>query len=51
MKNVGTIADDLSLLEIDSQKIQEEEEVRALTIFSGSENNSISNINFKCKLP
>jgi hypothetical protein len=40
-KNVGTVADALSRLEIDSLKIQEEE---VLTPLSGSENNSISNI-------
>jgi hypothetical protein len=40
-KNVAAIADALSRLEIDSLKIQEEE---VLTLFSGSENNSISNI-------
>jgi hypothetical protein len=38
-KNV--VADDLSCLDIDSLKIQEEE---VLTLLSGSENNSISNI-------
>jgi hypothetical protein len=41
---VGTVADALSRLEIDSLKIQEEE---VLTLLSGSENNIISNI----KLP
>jgi hypothetical protein len=40
-KNVGTVADALSCLEIDSLKIQEEE---VLTLLPGSENNSISNI-------
>jgi hypothetical protein len=40
-KNV--VADALSRLDIDSLKIQEEEE---LTLLSGSENNSISNIKF-----
>jgi hypothetical protein len=40
-KNVGTVADALSRLDIDSLKIQEEE---VLTLLSGSENNSISNI-------
>jgi hypothetical protein len=40
-KNVGIVADALSRLDIDSLKIQEEEE---LTLLSGSENNSISNI-------
>jgi hypothetical protein len=39
-KNVGTVADALSRLDIDSLKIQEEE---VLTL-SGSENSSISNI-------
>jgi hypothetical protein len=38
---VGTVADALSHLDIDSLKIQEEE---VSTLFSGSENNSISNI-------
>jgi hypothetical protein len=38
---VGTVTDDLSLLDIDSLKIQEEE---FLTLLSVSENNSISNI-------
>jgi hypothetical protein len=38
---VGTVADALSRLDIDSLKIQEEE---VLTLLSGSENNSISNI-------
>jgi hypothetical protein len=40
-KNVAFVADDLSRLDIDSLKIQEEE---VLTLISGSENNSISNI-------
>jgi hypothetical protein len=40
-KNVSTVADDLSRLDIDSLKIQEEE---VSTLLSGSENNSISNI-------
>jgi hypothetical protein len=40
-KNVATVADALSRLDIDSLKIQEEE---VLTLLSGSENNSISNI-------
>jgi hypothetical protein len=40
-KNV--VADVLSHLDIDSLKIQEEE---VLTLLSGSENNSISNIEF-----
>jgi hypothetical protein len=39
--NVTTIADALSHHDIDSLKIQEEE---VLTLLSGSENNSISNI-------
>jgi hypothetical protein len=47
-KNVGTDADDLSRLDIDSLKIQEESE-EVLTLLSGSENNSISNI--KCTIP
>jgi hypothetical protein len=40
-KNVGTVADALSRLDIHSLKIQEEE---VLTLLSGSQNNSISNI-------
>jgi hypothetical protein len=40
-KNVGTVADALSHLDIDILKIQEEE---VLKLLSGSENNSISNI-------
>jgi hypothetical protein len=40
---VGTFADALSRLDIDSLKIQEETE-EVLTLLSGSENNSISNI-------
>jgi hypothetical protein len=40
-KNVGTLADALSRIDIYSLKIQEEE---ALTTLSGSENKSISNI-------
>jgi hypothetical protein len=40
-KNVDTVADALSRLNIDRMKIQEEE---VLTLLSGSENNSISNI-------
>jgi hypothetical protein len=40
-KNVVTVADALSHLDIDSLKIQEEETLRLL---SGSEDNSISNI-------
>jgi hypothetical protein len=39
-KNVGSIADALSRLDIDNINIQEE------TLLSGSENNSISNIKF-----
>jgi hypothetical protein len=42
-KNLVTVADALSRLDIDSLKIQEEE---VLTLLSGSENNSISNIKF-----
>jgi hypothetical protein len=42
-KNVGTVADALSCLDIGSLKIQEEE---VLTLLSRSENNSISNIKF-----
>jgi hypothetical protein len=42
-KNVDTVADTLTRLDIDSPKIQEEE---ALTLLSGSESNSISNIKF-----
>jgi hypothetical protein len=40
-KNVATVADSLSRLDINSLKIREEE---VLTLLSGSENNSISNI-------
>jgi hypothetical protein len=40
-KNVGTATDVSSCLDIDSLKIQKEE---VLTLLSGSENNSISNI-------
>jgi hypothetical protein len=40
---VGTVADALSHLDIDSLKIQEETE-ELLRLLSGSENNSISNI-------
>jgi hypothetical protein len=40
-KNVYTVADASSLLDIDILKIKEEE---VLTLFSGSENNNISNI-------
>jgi hypothetical protein len=39
--NVDTVADVLSRLDIDTLKIQGEE---VLTLFPGSENNSISNI-------
>jgi hypothetical protein len=45
-KNVEVIADALSRLDIDSLKIQEEEE-EMLTLLSGSENNSINNIKLK----
>jgi hypothetical protein len=41
-KNVAAVEDALSHLDIDSLKIQEEGE--ELTLLSGSENNSISNI-------
>jgi hypothetical protein len=49
-KNVGTVADDLSCLDIDSLKIQEEE---VLTVLSGSENTAsvISNEQSQCILP
>jgi hypothetical protein len=40
-KNVGTVADALSRLDIDSLKIQEE---KMLTLLLRSETNSISNI-------
>jgi hypothetical protein len=40
-KDVYTVANALSSLDIDSLKIQEEE---SLTVLSGSENNTISNI-------
>jgi hypothetical protein len=40
-KHIAAVADTLSSLDIDSLKIQEEE---VLTLLSGSENNSISNI-------
>jgi hypothetical protein len=40
-KNIGIVTDALSRLDIDSLKIQEEE---VLTLLSGSENNSISDI-------
>jgi hypothetical protein len=46
-KNVGTVANALSCLDIDSLKIQEEE---VLTLLSGSENDSISNIKSQCIL-
>jgi hypothetical protein len=42
-KNVDYVADTLSRLDIDSLKIQEEAQ-EVLTLLSGSENNSISNI-------
>jgi hypothetical protein len=42
-KNVAAVADTLSRLDIDSLKIQEKTE-EALTLLSGSENNSISKI-------
>jgi hypothetical protein len=42
-KNVAVVADSLSRLDIDTLKIQEKE---VLTLLSGSENNSISNIEF-----
>jgi hypothetical protein len=41
-KQKNVVVDALSRLDIDSLKIQKEEE--ALTLLSGSENNSISNI-------
>jgi hypothetical protein len=40
-KNAKVVTDALSRLDVDSLKIQEEE---VLTLLSGSENNSISNI-------
>jgi hypothetical protein len=42
-KNLAAVADALSRLDIDSLNIQEETE-EVLTLLSGSENNSISNI-------
>jgi hypothetical protein len=42
-KNMGTVANPLSRLDIDGLNIQEEE---LLTLLSGSENNSISNIKY-----
>jgi hypothetical protein len=45
-KNVDTVADALSRLDIDNLKIQEEE---VLTLLSESENNNISNT--KCIIP
>jgi hypothetical protein len=42
-KNVASVADALSCIDIDSLNIQEKEE-EALALLSGSENNSISNI-------
>jgi hypothetical protein len=47
-KNVSPVADALSRLDIDSLKIQEEE---VLTLLSGSENNSISNIKLTINTP
>jgi hypothetical protein len=47
-KNVATVADSLSRVDIDRLKIQEEE---VLTLLSRSENNSISNIKSQCILP
>jgi hypothetical protein len=47
-KNVATIEDALSCLDIVSLKIQEEE-VEVITLLSESENNNISNI--KCRIP
>jgi hypothetical protein len=44
-KNVDTVADALSRLDNDSLKIEEETE-KVLTLLSGSEINSISNINW-----
>jgi hypothetical protein len=46
-KNMCTVADALSCLDIGSLKIQEEE---VLTLLSGSENNSISNIKYTIPL-
>jgi hypothetical protein len=43
MKNVAAVADTLSRIDIDSLKIQEQNQ-EVLTLLSGSENNSISNI-------
>jgi hypothetical protein len=48
LKNVGTVADALSHLDIDTLKNQEEKEEES-TLLSRSENNSISNI--KLRLP
>jgi hypothetical protein len=45
-KNLGTVVNSLSRLDIDSLKIQEEE---VLTLLSGSKNKSISKI--KCTIP
>jgi hypothetical protein len=41
---VADIADALSRLDIDSLKIQQQQQQEVLTLLSGSENNSISNI-------
>jgi hypothetical protein len=46
-KNVGTVLDALSRLDIDSLKIQEEE---ILTLLSGSENNTMSNIKLTIRM-
>jgi hypothetical protein len=47
-KQKNVVADVLSRLDIDSLKIQEEDaEEEVLTILSGSENNSISNIKYR----
>jgi hypothetical protein len=43
-KNLASVTDDLSRLDIDSLKFQEEEEV--VTLLSGSENKSSINIEF-----
>jgi hypothetical protein len=43
-KNVADFVDDLSHLDIDNLKIQENKEEEVFTLFSGSEKNSISNI-------
>jgi hypothetical protein len=49
-KNVDYVADALSRLDIDSLKIQEEAQ-EVLTLLSGSENNSISNIKLTIPMP